>query len=117
MGVTFRDESNEPSFIMIVYSDATVTALNHPLIVRSKTSLARALLQYHSCVGNFVIRLYLIPLINGQNIVSLSSKYFHPSSPRLRKPAPDLLSLERPARRFEFGVAQYSRQNYRSELF
>ena len=41
-GVTFRDESNEPSFIMIGYSDATVTALNHPLIVRSKTSLARA---------------------------------------------------------------------------
>ena len=42
MGVTFRDESNEPSSIMIGYSDATVTALNHPLIVRSKTSLARA---------------------------------------------------------------------------
>ena len=38
MGVTFRDES----FIMIGYSDATVTALNHPLIVRSKASLARA---------------------------------------------------------------------------
>jgi len=42
MGVNFRDESNEPSFIMIGYSDATVTALNHPLIVRSKASLARA---------------------------------------------------------------------------
>ena len=42
MGVTFRDESNEPSFIMIGYSDGTVTALNHPLIVRSKASLARA---------------------------------------------------------------------------
>ena len=41
MGVNFRDESNEPSFIMIGYSDATVTALNHPLIVRSKASLAR----------------------------------------------------------------------------
>ena len=41
-GVTFRDESNEPSFIMIGYSDATVTALNHLLIVRSKASLARA---------------------------------------------------------------------------
>ena len=25
MGVTFRDESNEPSSTMIVYSDATVT--------------------------------------------------------------------------------------------
>ena len=42
MSVNFRDESNEPSFIMIGYSDATVTALNHLLIVRSKTSLARA---------------------------------------------------------------------------
>ena len=42
MSVTFRDESNESSFIMIDYSDATVTALNHPLIVRLKTSLARA---------------------------------------------------------------------------
>ena len=42
MSVNFRDESNEPSFIMIGYSDATVTALNHPLIMRSKTSLTRA---------------------------------------------------------------------------
>ena len=42
MSVTFRDESNDPSFIMIGYIDATVTALNHPLIVRSNTSLARA---------------------------------------------------------------------------
>jgi len=42
MGVTFRDESNEPSFIMIDYSDATVIAFNHPLIVRSKDLLARA---------------------------------------------------------------------------
>ena len=41
MGVTFRDECNEPSFIMIGYSDATVTAPNHPLIVRSKVSLAK----------------------------------------------------------------------------
>ena len=42
MGVNFRDESNDPSFIIIGYSDATVTTLNHPLIVRSKASLARA---------------------------------------------------------------------------
>ena len=42
MGVNFRDESNEPSFIMIGYSDATVSALNHPLIMRSKASLGRA---------------------------------------------------------------------------
>ena len=42
MTVNFRDESNEPSFIKIDYSDATVTAPNHPLIVRSKASLAIA---------------------------------------------------------------------------
>jgi len=41
MCVNFRDESNESSFIIIGYSDATVTALNHPLIVRSKASLVR----------------------------------------------------------------------------
>ena len=40
MGVTFRDESNESSFIMIGYSDVTVTASNHPPIMRSKTLLA-----------------------------------------------------------------------------
>ena len=42
MGVTFRDESNEPSSIMIGYSDATVTTPNHPQIVRSKALLATA---------------------------------------------------------------------------
>ena len=42
MSVIFREESNEPSFIMIGYNDATVTALNHPLIVRSNASLVRA---------------------------------------------------------------------------
>ena len=42
IGVNFRDESNEPSFFMIGYSDATVTALKHPLIVRSNASLDRA---------------------------------------------------------------------------
>ena len=42
MSVNFRDESNEPSLIMIDYSDATVIVLKHPLIVRSKASLARA---------------------------------------------------------------------------
>ena len=41
MSVTFRDESNDSSFIMIDYSDATVSALNYSLIVRSKTSLVR----------------------------------------------------------------------------
>ena len=40
MGVTFRDESNEPSFIIIGYSDATVTVPNYSLIAWSKVSLA-----------------------------------------------------------------------------
>ena len=42
MSVTFRDESNDSSFIVIDYSDATVTALNYLLIVRSNASLGRA---------------------------------------------------------------------------
>ena len=41
MSVTFRDESNDSSFIMIGYIDATVNALNYSSIVRSKTSLVR----------------------------------------------------------------------------
>ena len=36
MNVIFRDESNEPGSIVIDYSDATVIASNHLLIVRSK---------------------------------------------------------------------------------
>ena len=40
MVVTFRDESNEPSSIIIGYSDTTVTATNHLLIIQSKASLA-----------------------------------------------------------------------------
>ena len=42
MNVTFRDESNEPSSTMIGYSNATVIASNHPLIIWSKTPLATA---------------------------------------------------------------------------
>ena len=41
MSVTFRDESNDSSFIMIGYIDATVTALNYSLIVQSNASLVR----------------------------------------------------------------------------
>ena len=67
MGVTFRDESNEISLIMIGYSDATVTKPNHLQIMRSKVSLAAVLLQHHSCGGCFVIRLHLISLISGQS--------------------------------------------------
>jgi len=40
MGVIFRAESNESSFTIIDYSDTTVTAHNHPLIMRSKSLLA-----------------------------------------------------------------------------
>ena len=41
MSVTFRDEFNDSSFIMIGYSDAIVNVLNYSLIVRSKASLVR----------------------------------------------------------------------------
>jgi len=41
MSVIFRDESNDSSFIMIDYSDATVTVLNYSLTVQSKASLVR----------------------------------------------------------------------------
>ena len=40
MCVTFRNESNESSFIMIGYRDATVTVHNHSLIMRSNVLLA-----------------------------------------------------------------------------
>ena len=39
MDVTFRNESNEPSSIMIGYIDATVIISNYLLIMRSKTLL------------------------------------------------------------------------------
>ena len=41
MSVIFRDESKDSSFIMIDYSDATVTVLNYSLTVQSKASLVR----------------------------------------------------------------------------
>ena len=41
MSVTFRDESNDSSPVLISYSDATVTALNYSPIVRSKALLVR----------------------------------------------------------------------------
>ena len=54
MGINFRGESNEPSFIMIDYSDATVTAPNNFLIVRSKAS--SAIVKYYSTIVLEVIR-------------------------------------------------------------
>ena len=72
MSVIFRDESNKPSFIMIGYSDDTVTAPNHPLTVRSKVALATVLLQYYSCESGFPIRLHLRPLISGQRVEKFS---------------------------------------------
>ena len=41
MSVTFRDESNDSSSVLISYSDATVTVLNYSLIVWSKALLVR----------------------------------------------------------------------------
>ena len=72
MGVIFRDESNEPNSIMIDYSDVTVTAPNRHLIVRSKTSLATVTATLPYCGGGFVIKLHLIPLINGQKAENFS---------------------------------------------
>ena len=40
MVVSFRDESNELSSIIIGYSDATVTVSNHSLTMRSNVLLA-----------------------------------------------------------------------------
>ena len=42
MDVTFRDKSNESSSTMIGYSDATVIAPNHPLIMWLKILLVTA---------------------------------------------------------------------------
>ena len=69
---------------MIGYSDATVTVSNHPPIVRSKASLTTVLLQYHSCGGDFVIRLYLILLINSQSTKKIHEKFFggHQTRPK-----------------------------------
>ena len=68
MGVTFRDESNEPNSTIIGYSDATVTTANHTLIVRQKPHL----LQYHNYGGVFIIRFYLILVISDQNAEKFS---------------------------------------------
>ena len=74
MCVTFQNKSNESNSIIIDYSDATVTAPNHPLNKRSKNSLATVLLQYHSFEVSFVIRLHLISLINNQKAENFSRK-------------------------------------------
>ena len=42
MGISFQDESNEPSSTMIGYSDVIVTVSNHSLIMQSKALLATA---------------------------------------------------------------------------
>ena len=78
MGVIFRDESNEPSSIIIGYRDATETSSNHPQIVRSKVSLAIALLHYHNCGDYFIIRFHLIPLIRGQKAKKIHKNFFIP---------------------------------------
>jgi hypothetical protein len=52
---------------MISYSDATVTAPNHHLIMRSNVLLATTHATVHNCRGCFVIKLHLILLISGQN--------------------------------------------------
>ena len=39
MSVTFQYESNKPNFIIIGYSDATITILDYPPIICTKISL------------------------------------------------------------------------------
>ena len=48
MGVIFRDESNEPSSIMIGYSDATITASNHPI---------KSLINYSTCYSTIIVKI------------------------------------------------------------
>ena len=78
MGIIFRDESNKPSFTMIGYSDATVTAPNNPLLVRPKASFATVMLQCHIFRGDSVISLYLVPLINDQSCEKVFINFFSP---------------------------------------
>ena len=60
MSVIFRDKSNDSSSVLISYSDATVTALNYSLIIRSNASLDWSREFTKGLAGGFVIRLYLI---------------------------------------------------------
>ena len=62
MGVTFRDESNKSSSTIIGYNDATVTASNHHLIIRSKTLSATTHATVHNYGVYFIIKLHLISL-------------------------------------------------------
>jgi len=52
MGVTFRDESNEPSSTMIGYSDATVTALKS-----SSTHAVKDLISYITCYSTIIVKI------------------------------------------------------------
>ena len=50
MCVIFRDESNEPNFTMIDYSDATVTTLKS-----SSNHAAKGLISYITCYSTIVV--------------------------------------------------------------
>ena len=51
MGITFRDESNEPSFNMIDYSDATVITPNQP-----SERTVKSLISYSTCCSTIVVQ-------------------------------------------------------------
>ena len=76
MGVTFRDESNKSSSTIIGYSYATVTASNHPLIIRSKILSTATHATVHNYGVYFIIKFYLISLISGQRRKSFYKKNY-----------------------------------------
>jgi hypothetical protein len=82
MRVTFRDESSELGSTIIGYSDATVTVPNHPLLTRSRASVATVLLQYHICGVGFVIIHHLIPRLVVKGSKSFPGKFYnlHPNT-------------------------------------
>ena len=57
IGVIFQDESNEPSFIIIGYSGATVTTSNHLLIMRLKAILVTA--HVSTCYSTIIVEVIL----------------------------------------------------------
>ena len=84
MGVTFRDESNKSSSTIIGYSDATITASNHPLIIRSNILSAITHATVHNYGVYFIIKYYLISLISGQRRKSFYKKKFTSNQTRPR---------------------------------
>ena len=54
MGVTFRDESNEPSFTLIGYSDTTVTTPKS-----SSNHAVKDFISYSTCYSTIIVKIVL----------------------------------------------------------